>query len=624
MPRSLHKIVAEYERMKKEALRLKKLVNENPNLRHKFRGLKDSIEGKRRFNSPVKPEKSEFIFATILDEFSSDNWSSEFTNITLTLDGWQRELDYFEPDCLMVESAWYGNYNEWAFAFVAPRTHANAREFEKLLSVCREREIPTLFWNKEDPLHFDRFIDVAKLFDIVFTTDANSIERYRDHLGHERIYSLPFAAQPAICNPAYRGDMRDHRPCFAGSYYTSGHGDRAEQMEFMLDALMDQDGVIYDRYFHSEDEKVQMPEKYKPISQPPIPFDEMVNGYKAHSSILNVNTVVDSPTMMSRRVFEILASGTPVISSPSTAIENLLGDVVDVVSSRDEASALMQKYKESPELSDRRGHVGHRRVLKEHTYRRRFLDIREAIADAYPDSAFALPRDSGSESVAISMIIASRRPASIDAIIQNTSRQSHSDCEVILALTPDFSKSDVEKLRSSVRNSVILELPEECTLGEALNRAVEASSGDVLVKMDDDNLYGDEFLADLILPLQYTEAEIIGKECHFTYLEQLDQTLLMFPNKAHRYTSFVAGDAMLFTRDVADRIKFPSKRVGEDSEFLRRATRMGIRIYSTDPYNFSKMRYADPNFHTWEADADKFLKSSRIVGRGKCLNDIFI
>ncbi|BDZ42873.1 hypothetical protein GCM10025865_21720 [Paraoerskovia sediminicola] len=40
---------------------------------------------------------------------------------------------------------------------------------------CRENDVPTVFWNKEDPVHFDLFVATAALFDVVFTTDVDSI-----------------------------------------------------------------------------------------------------------------------------------------------------------------------------------------------------------------------------------------------------------------------------------------------------------------------------------------------------------------------------------------------------------------------------------------------------------------
>ena len=56
-----------------------------------------------------------------------------------------------------------------------------------------------------------------------------------------------------------------------------------------------------------------------------LDYERMLTAYRAHKVMLNVNSVVDSPTMLARRVFEILASGTPVVSTRSAAVEHGLG-----------------------------------------------------------------------------------------------------------------------------------------------------------------------------------------------------------------------------------------------------------------------------------------------------------
>ena len=51
----------------------------------------------------------------------------------------------------------------------------------------------------------------------------------------------------------------------------------------------------------------------------------------------------------------------------------------------------------------------------------------------------------------------------------------------------------------------------ELTLGDALNAGVEASSGELVTKMDDDDYYSTEHLWDLVLALEYSGADLVGK-----------------------------------------------------------------------------------------------------------------
>src|SRR5690606_42129684 len=61
------------------------------------------------------------------------------------------------------------------------RSYYSDEEFaplSELLAHCRSQGIPSLFWNKEDPVHFDRFRKAAALCDHVFTTDSRRIIPY--------------------------------------------------------------------------------------------------------------------------------------------------------------------------------------------------------------------------------------------------------------------------------------------------------------------------------------------------------------------------------------------------------------------------------------------------------------
>ena len=65
---------------------------------------------------------------------------------------------------------------------------------QDILAWAAEFGVPTAFWNKEDPVHFQTFLNTARGFDHVFTTDIDCIHRYKAALGHDQVHFLPFAA----------------------------------------------------------------------------------------------------------------------------------------------------------------------------------------------------------------------------------------------------------------------------------------------------------------------------------------------------------------------------------------------------------------------------------------------
>jgi hypothetical protein len=106
-----------------------------------------------------------------------------------------------------------------------------------------------------------------------------------------------------------------------------------------------------------------------------VPYDEMADVYRRHRVFLNANSVVDSPTMFSRRVFELLASGTPVVSTPSVGVERMFGDIVVIVTSKEEASAAIADLIADEDQWLRRANAGIRAVFSKHTYAHRLAKI---------------------------------------------------------------------------------------------------------------------------------------------------------------------------------------------------------------------------------------------------------
>lgn len=294
-------------------------------------------------------------------------------------DNWREVLENKKPKSLFVESAWNGNGGSWQYK-IAKYEKNMGNELIDLLNWAKENGIPSIFWNKEDPPHYERFVDKAKLFNYIFTSDANMIPKYKKAVGHKRIYPLPFAAQPAIHNPILK-EPRSFNVCFAGTYYGDIFPERKRDMDLLLKPALDFDLHIYDRQYGMkgyETSHYRFPEIYQKAIQGRLEYSDMVNAYKRYKVFLNVNSVKDSPTMFSRRVFELLASGTVVISTYSKGIEEILGnDVVLFAESEDETRSHLEKLLNDDGYWSKLSVRGIRRIMEFHTYNQRLSYIFE-------------------------------------------------------------------------------------------------------------------------------------------------------------------------------------------------------------------------------------------------------
>ncbi len=338
----------------------------------------------------------ELRISGVLDTFSAATFGPD-TQLDTSFgpEDWQEALESHAPHLLLVESAWQGNGGTWQYQ-VGSYGYATSQGLPHLTALverCRQAGIPTVFWNKEDPVHFDKFKEAAALFDVVLTTDADRIDAYRALPGGraQTIDALPFAAQPAIHHPVGAPDPREPHPVFAGTFYRNRHADRRVQLEMLLDAARGFDLRIFDRMGGEKTETAGFPDRFDPHVQGGLPYERMVEAYRRYRVFLNTNSVTASPTMFSRRVFELLASGTPVISTPSVGMEAMLGSVVRTVRTAEEADAALTELLTDDDVWRATSAAGLALVHAEHTVAHRLASIAAAAGiDVDPDAAHAV------------------------------------------------------------------------------------------------------------------------------------------------------------------------------------------------------------------------------------------
>jgi hypothetical protein len=143
-----------------------------------------------------------------------------------------------------------------------------------------------------------------------------------------------------IHHPPVDDELRTGDVAFAGSYYAAKHPERREQMEMLLDAAAEFGLHIFDRMDRQGDPRFAWPEKYRPYIVGSLTYPQTLEAYRRYRTFINVNTVVDSPTMCARRVYELMASGTRVVSGPSLALD---GVPVEIATTTQEARAILSR-----------------------------------------------------------------------------------------------------------------------------------------------------------------------------------------------------------------------------------------------------------------------------------------
>ena len=621
-PRTVWKLPSQLLRLYRSASTLPVETNAEDNTDDRYQDLPPDLDldVSQFVNYPPLPIPEAKVdgppVAAILDTFTEHSLRYEANLLLLSREHWRVQIEEARPACLLVESAFIGNNGQWRHK-IADYENLEDNPLRELLKYCRSNGIPTAFWNKEDPPHFDEFIAAAREFDFVFTSDADCVPLYREALGHDRIYVLPFAAQPRLHNPSREEDWPNYPVCFAGSWLQHKYPERAEALRYLLDPVLPLGLHIFDRNLKQIDlgPNFRFPDRYKEAIKGTLTYEEMLTAYRCYDVLLNVNTVTESPTMFSRRVFESLACGTPVISSESVGMSRMLGEHVRVTRSMEETTDHLLELLGDEEARVREGHLAYRHVHENHTYRHRMNEVfrrvgLESLVSRQPS---------------VSVLMPTMRPENVSRCLDNFKKQTYPNKELVLILNnAEFDLEAIREHTDLIPNVRVLHVDGRTTLGDCLNRGVEAASGKYVAKMDDDDHYGERYLSDSVLAASFSDAEIVGKGLFFVYFEAGNTTALFEWTSERTFMSFVTGGTLFIQTDVVRDILFDSISVREDTNFQRAATQAGCRIYAADRFNYIRVRKRGLFSHSDQTPDAEFLKRCRAQTPGLDLGRVMI
>lgn len=441
---------------------------------------------------------SDIRIACIMDEFTFGSYNPEAQLTQLTPEHWLSELDACQPELLFIESAWRGKDELWG-----NKVGHCSTELQGIVAWCKHRGIPTLFWNKEDPIHFETFLTTAKLFDYVFTTDMDCIQRYKAALGHEQVYFLPFACQPQVHNPVEKYQRKDAF-CFAGAYYVR-YPDRTRDLESFVAELPGYKPLeIYDRNYGKDHPDYQFPEQYQPYIVGTLRFDEIDKAYKGYNYAINLNSIKQSQSMFARRVYELLGSNTLTVSNFSRGLRLMFGDLVLTSDSGAEIKRRLTELQEQGAI-DRLRLAGLRKAMSEHTYTDRLNYALEKITGQARSNG--LPR--------VHVIAHAGNPEEVQRQLNNVLSQQGVTLTATLVVKPRLLKAAQQQAHESQAAEMVRIISSKDLQQQSLQQL--AGDRHWVASMHPQDHYGVHYLLDILLATRYTQAQIIGKGSWYSH-----------------------------------------------------------------------------------------------------------
>jgi glycosyltransferase involved in cell wall biosynthesis len=333
---------------------------------------------------------------------------------------------------------------------------------------------------------------------------------------------------------------------------------------------------------------------------PSVLAERLVGGSYADAvaSVNRARVLIDGARRSPGDTWAVLEAG-----AAQTAVVTLPEGQSDPAGLRGEIVARLHQT----ELRDREALVHHREVLAAHTYSHRVDEI-----------VTALGREASPASRSVSAIVPTNRTHEIDNVLANVGRQAHEDLELVLVLHGlDLPSSDpggpdlrARAAEHGVRHLTVVNADSTLTLGACLNLGIDASSGDFVAKMDDDNIYGRHYLTDLLNAFESSGAGIVGKWAHYVWLRSTGAVVLRYPDAEHTWERRIQGGSMLFEGDVVRRLRFGDLPRAVDSDILDRSIAEGVKIWSADRFNYVSVRGDDRSAHTWTVSDATFLTGS--------------
>jgi hypothetical protein len=221
----------------------------------------------------------------------------------------------------------------------------------------------------------------------------------------------------------------------------------------------------------------------------------------------------------------------------------------------------------------------------------------------------------------VSIIIPTCKPNYFNNILDNYMRLNYQNKELLIILNNNLL--DIDKYRlitNKLENVRVYQIDENYTIGDCLNTGINESQYNFFAKMDDDDFYGSNYLTDLMNVFKYTDADITGKTSSFVYFEESNDLYFRDPYYEYKYVGCVLGSTILAKKEVFNKIRFRSLNNGEDSYFLEDCTRLGLKIYAADKFNYVCMRHKYLQHHTWKISHDdlktitqKFITTTNFI-----------
>lgn len=573
--------------------------------------------------SPFEPRKkrlnSSLRFAAIVGERLFHGLRYEGELFLLTPDTWRYILKYEQLDFIIIESCWQSVTGHW---YLGQTVHGESQQqLFDILAEAKKGSIPTIYWITQDHSYHRHYCDFARNADFVFCADAHEIELLKKE-GIAAELLLP-AVQPAVHNPIK--DFVPGQP-FEIPILFDGFADIYKYTDELavLKEICDDGLSIIDSQSQILKVKIKDIPGYASNILGSVTFDGRLTALKHSRVALTFDTTLQPVTSQQWMAIEAAACHVPVIYRGGLGPTDIRNTIVIERESDNDLLVELTSFKEDDLYRERVAHLGWRQVYQNHTFSHRMRVIAQTIGCEHSWQEYPL----------VSVITPTFREHLIPDCMQRFAEQNYPRKELVLIFNgQNIDSRAVEKLLLDVDQVRMFSVPSDRFAGTCLNVGNEVARGEYCFRMDDDDIYGENYIVDMMLYLRAVDAEVFGKPPIYCKFENDDNLYSRAPSvrshcavPANLFTDgkiWLAGNTISGKREILVNVKYPEDIFGAaDAAFTAIACRDGVEeIYCFDKFNMVASRRSDILSHTWR-DSPESIKSGSMVMRGASVGDV--
>jgi len=514
---------------------------------------------------------------------------------------WQQQL---QPGCfsfVLLETVWHAGQGAWRYALTAEG--AGRSGLERLLEHCHAISLPVVAWFRSAEDDYPQFAWLAGKVDLACAVDEATASRLRQDYPSTNVMLLPVAVQPMLHNPLRPLSLLDasnqaRKLALYDGWWELLEGAARDPVLTSLGALLRVTESAWDVAVQRLDD---CPEYRERMLGCVGAMERAALGKLFGVEVVTAAELLPQWQLQQRLLRSAAAGALPVHTGG-------LPEMLQGLPHRGEPVVLAQWIRQTlgdPLQRARLAHVNFRRVVSEHC----LVDRLQAIADRLGVAAvFAAPAPR------VACLLVTMRPQLLPQCLERFRNQSHAQKELVVVLHGD---ADLAAARALIRPDEpirMFRMGAGHSLGACLNFAFAQTDAPYWTKMDDDDLYGPDYLADMLLYRRTSIAPLMGKPITFVHYEKGDQ-LHWLPEWAEQRSlrlwqpghglPLLAGGTLFGRREVLQQVPFSERRRrGCDSDFLQRCQQQGMPVLAADGFGFALFRSERPEFHTWRAGSD--------------------